>query len=149
MRWEPKESNENSGAVMKDLIWLMTCANAAENANIPAWGGFNSVVTTRVVPQARIRYLPFINGPPSDYSTIYTSLLRLVHLASALDQSHILVTADMAIYSKAQQILWTEPEPLNGRVTMRLGGMHLTMAFIASIGKLFGDGGLHHYVGSI
>ena len=25
---------------------------------------------------------------------------------------------------------------------MRLGGMHLTMAFLASIGKLFGDGGL-------
>ena len=27
---------------------------------------------------------------------------------------------------------------------MRRGGMHLTMAFIASIGKLFGDGGLNH-----
>lgn len=25
---------------------------------------------------------------------------------------------------------------------MRLGGMHITMAYIASIGKLFGDGGL-------
>ena len=25
---------------------------------------------------------------------------------------------------------------------MRLGGMHLNMAFIAAIGKLFGDGGL-------
>ncbi len=25
---------------------------------------------------------------------------------------------------------------------MRLGGMHITMAYLASIGKLFGDGGL-------
>ena len=28
-------------------------------------------------------------------------------------------------------------------MTMRLGGMHLIMAFLASIGNIFGDGGLH------
>ncbi len=33
-------------------------------------------------------------------------------------------------------------EYLAGKVTMRLGGMHFLMAFIASIGKLFGDVGL-------
>jgi len=48
----------------------------------------------------------------------------------------------MAIYSKAQEILWNKPESLAGKVTMRIGGMHHLMAFIASIGKLFGDGGL-------
>ena len=53
----------------------------------------------------------------------------------------MLVTADLAIYSKAEQILGTEPDPLAGRVTMRLCGMHITMAFIASIRKLFSDGG--------
>jgi hypothetical protein len=145
--WEPNrlEAQENSGRgdVMKDLIWLLARATT-DSLNIPAWGGFNSLVTTRVVPQARIRYLPFINGPPSAYSTIYTSLLKLVQLAGAREQDHIMVTADMAIYSKAQQILWAEPDALSGRVTMRLGGMHLTMSFIASIGKLFGDGGLQH-----
>lgn len=52
------------------------------------------------------------------------------------------MTADLAIYSKAQQILWTGPPSLIGRVTMRLGAMHLNMAFIAAIGKLFSDGGL-------
>ena len=63
-------------------------------------------------------------------------------VAHKLGQSHILVTADMAIYSKTQEILWNKPESLAGKVTMRLGGMHHLMAFIASIGKLFGDGGL-------
>ena len=87
---------------------------------------------------------PFINAPPSDFSTIYTTLLKLVEIANALGQEHVLITADLAIYSKAEQILWTEPDPLAGRVTMRLGGMHLTMALIASIGKLFSDGGLHN-----
>ena len=38
--------------------------------------------------------------------------------------------------------MWNKPALLDGKVTMRLGGMHLTMAYIASIGKLYGDGGL-------
>ena len=63
-------------------------------------------------------------------------------MASELGQNHILVTADMAIYSKAQEILWAKPTDLEGKVTMRLGGMHLNMAFIASLGNLFGSGGL-------
>ena len=40
-------------------------------------------------------------------------------------------------------ILWNKPALLDGKVTMRLGGMHLNMpAYIASIGKIYGDGGL-------
>ena len=54
-----------------------------------------------------------------------------------------MVTADMAIYSKAQQILSAEPESLSRTGTVKLGGIHLTMAFIASFGKLFRNG-LHH-----
>ncbi len=69
-------------------------------------------------------------------------MIQLVQLAAELGQHHILVTADLAIYSKAQQILWRKPLPLQGKITMRLGGMHITMAYLASIGKLYGDGGL-------
>ena len=128
--------------IKKDIAWNIARSRAQEVSNLPAWGGFNAAVCTKVVPTTRIRYLPFIHASPSDMATIFTSLLKLVKLATALGQDHILVTADLAIYGKAQQILWTHPGPLAGRVTMRLGGMHLTMAFIASIGSLFGDGGL-------
>jgi len=129
--------------VQKDLIWDMASVSAFENSQVPAWGGFNALVSEREIPLTHIWYLPFINAPPSDYSTIYTTLLKLVETATALGQEHILVTADVAIYSKAVQILWTAPDPLAGRVTMRLGVMHLAMSFIASIGKLVSDGGLH------
>ncbi|KAL8573646.1 hypothetical protein ACOMHN_007199 [Nucella lapillus] len=100
------------------------------------------MTSDKTVPVATIRYLSFIHAPPTDLSTIYTTLLKLVAVAEKLRQPHILVTGDLAIYLKAQQILWSKPESLAGKVTMRLGGMHLLMAFIASIGKLFGDGGL-------
>ena len=38
--------------------------------------------------------------------------------------------------------MWNKPPLLDGKITMRLGGMHLTMAYVASIGKLYGDGDL-------
>ena len=145
VKWEVKELDKSASDVVRtDLIWEMARAISPETSRVPAWGGFNSLVSEREIPLTRIWYLPFINAPPSDFSTIYTTLLKLVGIANALGEEHVLVTADMAIYSKAEQILWSEPDLLAGRVTMRLDGMHLTMAFIASIGKLFSDGGLYN-----
>lgn len=71
---------------------------------------------------------------------MYTVILKLISIAKSLGQPHILVIADLAIYSKAQQIIWGKLE-LQDCVTMLLGVMHLIMAFLASIGKLYGDGG--------
>ncbi len=140
--------NDSSMVLKKDLVWEVARACGGDDSPIPAWSGFNALVSTRTVPVTKIRYLPFINASPSDLSTIFTTLLRLVQIAKELGQHHILITADLAIYSKAQQILWSRPEPLVGKVTMRLGGMHLTMAFLASIGKIFGDGGLQNILTS-
>ena len=123
-------------------------APGGEDSSSPAWSGFNALVSTKTVPVAKIRYLPFINASPSDMSTIFTNLLKLVRISEELGQHLILVTADLAIYSKVQQILWSRPEPLVGKVTMRLGAMHLIMAFLASIGKIFGDGGLQNILTS-
>lgn len=64
-------------------------------------------------------------------------MLCLVQLAGHLNQKHIVITADLAIYSKAQEILWNHPPDIDGKVTLQLGGMHLTMSFIAGIGFLF------------
>ena len=78
------------------------------------WSGFNALVSTKTVSVAKIRYLPFINASLSDMSTIFTTLLKLVRISEELGQHHILVKADLAIYSKAQRILWSRPEPLVG-----------------------------------
>ena len=145
---EPEEDTEVSKVVMKDFVWEVARTFGDGKTSIPAWSGFNALVSDRIVPVAKVRYLPFINASPSDFSTIFTTLLKLVNISEELGQNHILVTADLAIYSKAQQILWSTPELLVGKVTMRLGGMHLNMAYLASIGKIYGDGGLHNILSS-
>ena len=129
-------------AKIKDLLCSLSRGQNRENGSIPSWAGVNSLISISEIPLTTVSYFPFIHAPPSDLSTIYTALITLVKVAEKLGQSHILVTADLAIYSKAQQILWDELPLLDGRVTMRLSGMHLNMAYIAAIGKLFGDGGL-------
>ena len=122
---------------IKDFLWSICRGKHRSNMNIPSWAGFNSLLSTKDIPLTTVRHFPFIHAPPSDLSTIYTALITLVKVAEKLGQSHILVTADLAIYSKAQQILWDKPEILDGKITMRLN-----MTFIAAIGKLYGDGGL-------
>jgi hypothetical protein len=125
-----------------DLLWKMSRMKKGDEQHVAAWAGFNSYLSKNEIPVAMIRYLPFLRAPPSDMSTIYTVLFHLLAVAEKLGQTHVMVTADMAIYSKAQEILWTKPAALDNKVTMRLGGMHLTMSFIASIGKIYADGGL-------
>ena len=138
------QTDTKKDADKQDLLWGLGRLHREENKDqmLPAWTGFNTVLSQRNLPTATIRYMAILRAPPSDQSTIYTILKNLVQVSEKLGQHHILVTADMAIYSKAQQILWSKPSVLDGKVTMRLGGMHTTMALLAAIGKLYGDGGL-------
>lgn len=114
-RWNPWHfllnfSNCHITATQKDAIWILSrITRSGSTQNILAWGGFNSIISQEDLSIATVRYMPFIWAPPSQMTTIYTALLKLVQLAQALGQNHILVTADMAIYSKAQEILWSHP----------------------------------------
>jgi hypothetical protein len=125
----------------EDLIWKLLRYFKKRDETI-SWNEFNNFISTNKVPVSSVYYLPFINSPPTEYDTIYSTLLHLTKIAETLNQKHLVVTADLAIYSKAQEILWLHSDTLGSKITMQLGGMHLTMAFIASIGQIYGDGGL-------
>ena len=61
-------------------------------------------------PCCQLRYLPFIIDLQFNFSTVYTALLRLISVAKSQGQAHIMETADIVIYSKVQQIIWSKPE---------------------------------------
>ena len=119
----------------RDLVWKLARNVIGNQQHVPAWSAFNAFTSDTACSVASVLYMPFIRESASDLSTIYTSMIRLVRLAAELGQHHILVTADLDIYSKAQQILWSKPPLLQGKITMRMGGMHITMACLASIEK--------------
>ena len=136
------DSSEFKTAESSDLAWKVSRKTVDDHQSIPSSTSSNAFLPEQNLPVATTCYLPFIRAPPTDLTTIYTILRRLVQITEKLDQSHIFGTAECAIYSKAQHILWNKPALLDGKVTMRLGGMHLNMAYISSIRKLYGDGDL-------
>ena len=138
-----RDSSEFKTTESSDLALKVSRKTLDDHQSIPSWTASNAFLSEQNLPVATTCYHPFIRAPPTDLTTIYTILLRLVQIAEKLDQYHILVTADCAIYSKAQHIiLCNKPALLDGKVTMRLRGMHLNMAYIAIVGKLYGEGGI-------
>ena len=99
-------------AEKRDLSWKLVRLSSQKSQDVPTWSAFNAYTTERSCPVAVVRYLPFLRSSPSNLSTIYTVLLKLAQIAEKVGQEHILVTADLAIYSKAQEILWNKP-PVN------------------------------------
>lgn len=74
--------DSSSKAVIKDFVLGMARQICADKrfSRISAWSWFNALMYTRIVPTATIRYPPLLLLSPSDFSTIYTSLLKLVRI---------------------------------------------------------------------
>lgn len=62
-------------------------------------------------------------------------------IAKKLNQPHVIITLDQAVYSLAQEIRWKHPGEFE-EVVLRMGSFHICMTFLAILGKRFGDGGL-------
>lgn len=81
---------------------------------VPGWTGFNILLKGQNIPPvSKIRYLPIIDGSPSDYSTLYTALQQSLKIADELSLEKIVLVFDEAIYAKMQQIRWKDEVLMN------------------------------------
>ena len=62
-------------------------------------------------------------------------------LVNQLGQQDAIVVFDQAIYAKALKVIWQNQEQFD-RLVLRMGTFHTICAFMAAIGKRFGDAGL-------
>ena len=136
-----------------DITWvMMRClsrgwvpftgqAITSKCQTVPFWTGFNTCLSEPRKSFMMTAYVPVIDAKPSDMSTVYTTMKRCMDRSSALGQVNAVQTIDLQLYAIGQQVRWTCPEEFQGH-TLRLGGFHTLCTFIASIGKLWGDGGL-------
>lgn len=125
-----------------DLMWLYTKWSCTHD--IPGWNGFMEEVTTdKHFAKSKILCLPFINAPPSDYDTIYTALLSAVEKCKTVNQNACIVTFDLPLYMKAHDIVNNaDATSAVKNVIIRLGGFHLLMSFLGSIGYIMAGSGL-------
>jgi hypothetical protein len=84
-----------------------------------------------------------LEANPTEFSTVNAILMKSLDLCEKLGLKEIVLVFDQAINSKAQQICWKD-EKYKTTFVVRLGEFHISMSFLAVIGKRFKDAGLYN-----
>ena len=138
-------------ARLVDFGWVLCRMRIEDNLSsiadsqrqlISAWTGFNTLRNENSIPrECSISYCQVIEASPTELSTVYTVLQRSLQIADQLGQHDVIIVFDQAIYAKALEVLWQNKDQFQ-RLVVRLGSFHTICAFLAAIGKRFGDAGL-------
>ena len=82
--------------------------HADTRQKVSGWTGFNISVRNNVeVRQDSVGYLPTINAPATNMSTVHEVLVRSVKIKDTLQLKSIVVGLDQALlYAKATEIVW-------------------------------------------
>ncbi|XP_043279745.1 uncharacterized protein [Venturia canescens] len=125
-------------AAYSTYLWAKHC----DIENVPSWRGFMEVLTAdSTYNVSKVVCLPFINHPPSNMSTINTALRTALADARRVNQKTCFVTFDQPLYHKAREIVAASEGELDD-VVVRLGGFHLLMSYLGSIGHIMDGSGL-------
>ena len=112
-----------------------------ENQQVMGWTGFNIVIRKDLtVRKDKIGYLPTINAPATEMTTVHEILRQSVLICNNLGLSKIVVMFDQAIYAKTVEIIWKHPDKFKD-VILRMGAFHIMCNLVSIIGKLFQDSG--------
>ena len=109
---------------------------------VSSWTGFNiSVRDDTDVTADVVRYLPTINVPATQLSTVQEVLIQSEKIRSSLSLQSIAIVFDQALYAKATEIIWKHNEKF-ANIVPRLGTFHTICNLLGVIGKRFQDSGL-------
>ena len=126
----------------KTLAWVLTRQAEQENKVTPSWTGFNIETRDTIhVPADTIGYLPTINGPATDMTTVSEILSQSENIRKTLKLQTIVVVMDQALYSKAAEILWKHKNQYEN-IVLRMGAFHIICNALTILGKRFQDAGL-------
>ena len=109
---------------------------------VSSWAGFNIKLRSGIdILEGNIAYLPTVNAPATDLGTVYDVLLRSLKIMQALDLNVIVCVFDQALYAKACELVWKNPDNVHP-IVLITGVFHTICTMLAVIEKRFGDAGL-------
>ena len=121
-----------------DLAFLLVRQNHEPK---PSWTTFNERVSEVDHPKTIIGYMPIIQAPAHELSTLNTVVRRVIHVAEALNQTKVGLTIDQPLFPSLMELKWVVPEYRNVLIP-RLGGLHVSMNFLKILGQHMTDSGL-------
>jgi hypothetical protein len=92
-------------------------------------------------------YLLMINRPQFEYATIFSAMIKAKVATERTGQPFVVFIADQQLYKIAVHIMW-ENHTLFNNVHLRLGGMHLLMSYVGSVGSLMAGSGIVEILGT-
>ena len=126
----------------KNIVWFLTRQVKHSDQAVMGWTGFNITVRKDIpVSQDNIGYLPTINAPATNMSTVYEILNQSIQIRNTLKLHKIVFAFDQALYAKATEIVWKKTEKFK-YIILRMGVFHTICNLLSIIGKRFQDGGL-------
>ena len=122
-----------------------------EDPDTPEHGGFNTWLAREqghaLQPATTAVYTPLIDMTPADPDTMMTAMVEAQHLTAETGQAYTIFTSDLQLYRVMVDITWVYPDMFSLFIP-RLGGMHLMMSYIGSVGALMSSSGLEEILSS-
>ncbi|KAI8521965.1 hypothetical protein Bbelb_017190 [Branchiostoma belcheri] len=129
-------------AWLKNMIWILARTLQQKEQSISSWTGFNIKSRSDVqVIRDNVCYLPTINAPATQMSTVHEILRQSLVIKDHLQLKKIVCVFDQALYAKATEIMWKHKETFEP-IIIRMGTFHTSCTLLAIMGKRFQDAGL-------
>ena len=126
----------------KNLIWIITRENHKDAQSVPSWTGFNiKTRDAKRIQQDTLSYLPTIDAPATELSTVLEVLRRAECCRQELHLESIVVVMDQALFAKAAEIAWKKKLEYQN-ILLVMGAFHTTCNALSIMGKRFEDAGL-------
>lgn len=120
-----------------DLLWHTALFFKGQMR--PSWSGYMSKVCSGEYPgKSTVTFLPIIDLDPNDMSCIYSTILYVISQAKHLAIKTPVLTFDQPLWIKAIEI--AQAKSLD--IVLILGGFHLMMSYVGSIGFLMKGSGI-------
>ena len=149
------ESDTASTKILHDqavLVDMEFFREILSNDNCPEFNGFNTKrmrdMNMPSEPKTIVHYRPLIDMVPAEPDTMLTAMCVEIDISEQSGQDMAIFTCDQQLYKIAVQIQWNEPERFNDMI-IRLGGMHMFMSFLGSIGSLMKGTGLEQIMATV
>jgi len=101
-------------ACQKNLAWILARLANQENQAVSGWTGFNIRTRNQVqVSEDIVGYLPTINAPATELSTVFEILNQSESIRRNLSLHTVVVVMDQALFAKTAEIVWKQKKNNN------------------------------------
>ena len=120
-----------------DLLWHVSYFSKSLRPN---WSGFMTDISVGNYPgKSTVSFLPILDMDPTDYTCIYSVLVFISEQAKNLQIETPVITFDQPLWLKSLEIVKAK----SMQIVLILGGFHMMMSFMGSIGCLMKGSGLN------